>query len=139
MHEPSLERTFSQVLDAGYDIARNHFRPLFTLALVGSAPTLLFLAAGTNQDGAEPSALEASLLIVGLLLSIGFLFYLHGALTHAVCRVALGEGIDVTRSLNVARAALPRMVWSVFDGKLMELIANFCSIYCCVCQIILYK
>jgi len=128
MHDPGLERTFSQVLDAGYDIARQHFRALFSLALLGSVPMLLFVAVSTPGEGANPSALEAGLLVAGLLLSVGFLLYLYAALTHAVCGVALGAELDVSRSLQAARAAFPRVLWSGIVATLAMLLGLLCLV-----------
>ena len=128
MHHPGLDRSFTQVLDAGYDIARSHFRVLLTLALAGSAPTSLFVAASTRPEGVEPGVLEAGLLIVGLLLSIGFLFYFYAALTHAVWRVALGEGIDLSRSFEAARTALPRAAWSSLVATLVSILGLICLV-----------
>lgn len=123
-----FERTWLEILDAGYDVARVHFRALFGLAFVANLPIALI------QWTAESIAIGASwadwiaLLLAGSLVALAIFLLAYGALTHAVCTAIGGGTPDWRMSLQATRAVAGRLLWTFLVATLAVAIGMICLV-----------
>lgn len=128
MADRGFERTWLEILDAGYDVARVHFRALFGLAFVANLPLALM------QWAAESIAIGVSwadwiaLSLAGGLVALGIFLLAYGALTHAVCTAIGGGTPDWRMSLQATRAVAGRLLWTFLVATLAVAIGMICLI-----------
>lgn len=131
MADRGFERTWLEILDAGYDVARVHFRALFGLAFVAHLPLALFqwtaesIAIGVSLADGTALLLAGSLVVLAML-AIALLAY--GALTHAICTAIGGGAPDWRVSLQATRAVAGRLLWTFLVATLAVAIGTICLI-----------
>jgi len=108
--------SLAETLDAGFQILKNHFGPLFALNAIAQAPTVLFFSQFdwmfdpfALQSGEIPEIGATFLVAIGvyMLLMLILMPIVIGAITAAVSDAYLGNEIDIADCL---RRGLARMV-----------------------------
>jgi hypothetical protein len=99
-------RSFSELIDAAFLLAREHFRPLATLSAIVAIPAIVLgvvnvaLFGPTTTDAPGAAALARTLPVA--LVTMCWYFVGIGALVHAASNAYLGEPIDPAESLRRA-------------------------------------
>ena len=128
MADQRFERTWSEILDTGYDVARIHFRVLFGLAFVANLPLALIQWTAESVITGSSPADRIALLIAGGLVALGIFLLAYGALTHAVCAAIGGSPPNWRTSLQASRAVAGRLLWTFLVAALAVALGTVCLI-----------
>jgi hypothetical protein len=107
-------RSFSELFDAGFMLAREHFRPLATLSAIIAIPAIVLGVVnvalfGPGVGGASRTGALVQTLPLTVV-SACWYFVGAGALVHATSAAYLGEPIDPAASLRRAAGRAPALI-----------------------------